>query len=389
MTASLPTSSTLLPNPTDRAPHHFSFVDALRGFAILAVVMTHCGQEVRGIPAVVRTFTDGCSFGVELFFVVSAFTLFWSLQNRRNVDRHPLKAFFVRRIFRIVPLFWLGVLFYTTHRVKYDLVYSPNGIGWPHIIATLLLVHGWYPSTINGVVPGGWSIAAEAMFYLCLPLLHKCIRSLGAALWITLVTTFASGLMPLVRDHILMTHFPDAWRELVGLFLFWSFPGQLPVFCMGLVLYFLLMQQMSRVKAQPVSKRNWSLLLLTIAAFLMLRKTPEQVIYAAAFVLVSFALAIHPMRLIVNPLTKFVGLVSFSIYIWHFWILYQLAPRLLPAIHPFHGEHGTGMAQLIVLYAVVLTASLAAATISYYIIERPSQQLGKRLITQMGWGGKV
>jgi peptidoglycan/LPS O-acetylase OafA/YrhL len=369
-------------HPTiDRSPHHFSFVDALRGFAILAVVLTHCGQEVPGISPVVYAFTDACSYGVELFFVVSAFTLFWSLKNRGGVDRDPIKAFFVRRLFRIAPLFWGGVLFYSLHRPANALQFAPYGSGWKHITATLLLVHGWYPTTVNSVVPGGWSIAAEAMFYLCLPLLHRYMKSLRAAVWFTLITAFFSGLMPAIRDHVLMHFFPESQRDLVGLFLFWSFPSQLPVFGFGLVLYFVLMQQMARASTLIEHKTQWSILLLAIAAFLMFRRVPDHVLYAAAFALIAIGLAMHPIRLLVNRITRGIGLVSYSVYIWHFAILYAVAPWLLQTVH-LHA-----LPQLVVTYLVVLSLSLAAACVSYMLIEKPSQQLGKRLIQRLGWGG--
>jgi peptidoglycan/LPS O-acetylase OafA/YrhL len=382
MTVMLPVAQSPATVPHDRAPHHFSFVDALRGLAILAVVMTHCGQQVKQISSGLYHFTDACSNGVELFFVVSAFTLFWSLQNRMGADRHPLKAFFVRRLFRIAPLFWIAVVFYATHRPPNAVEFAPSGIGWPTILATIFFVHGWYPTTINSVVPGGWSIGAEAMFYLCLPMLHKYFRSLSSVLWIVLVTTFTAGFTPFVRDHLVMHIFPSGWKDLVGLFLYWSFPAQFPVFGLGIALYFILTRVMSRGPLETTHKTKWSLLLLATAAFLLFRKTPEQVVYAAVFVLIAIGLAIHPTRLLVNPVTRFIGTVSYSIYIWHFWILYRFAPAILLRVPASH----RGITQLAILYLVILGLSISAATLSYHLIERPSQRVGKMLITRLCWG---
>jgi peptidoglycan/LPS O-acetylase OafA/YrhL len=334
----------------------------------------------------VRIFTSQGGYGVQLFFVVSAFTLFWSLNTRTKIDRKPLAAFFVRRFFRIAPLFWTGLLFYLWHPGKWRLEFAPDGIRWPHILATLLFVHGWYPSTINSVVPGGWSIGAEVMFYLCIPLLHKLIKSLDGALWIALAGTLAVSVGAPLANNLIAPHFPESWKTLIGEFVGWSFPSQLPVFFMGLVLYFVLMRQMAHDPVKPVSKRNRALLFLGIGLFLILGDLPTHVIYAGAFVLVAWGLAMHPMRILVNRATRFIGLVSYSIYIWHFWVLDRVVPRILPLVHPVHSDRLNGTFQFMAIYAVTFSISVAVATATYYIIEFPSQLLGKKLISHMGWG---
>jgi peptidoglycan/LPS O-acetylase OafA/YrhL len=168
-------------------------VDALRGLAILGVMLVHACLKVPNGLGKVRDFGAAGTYGVQLFFVVSAFTLCWSLRSRSRGERKPLHAFFVRRVFRIGPLFWIAVAFYVWQSPEGRAFWAPNGIGVPHVLSTLAFLHGWYPTTANSVVPGGWSIAAEFTFYLCLPLLFSRVRSLSSALWLTLIATIAAA----------------------------------------------------------------------------------------------------------------------------------------------------------------------------------------------------
>ena len=275
------------PQPADpSAPRHFDFVDALRGLAIVGVMMIHSTFGIPNFHGRLRTLAAQGQFGVQLFFVVSAFTLFWSLRSRRTRERRPLLAFFTRRFFRLAPLFWVGIAFYLCVPVSNRSSAAPNGVGWPHVLATLAFVHGWYPTTINSVVPGGWSIGAEAMFYLCIPVLFARVRTLNQALWLTLVAAWVTAALAGPVQHRLDRHFPADWGQVVFNFVFWSFPSQLPVFCLGIVLYFLLVDP----PQQPAGPRVSGLLIVAVAAMIVFGTMGKQVLPSVGFV----ALAVGP-----------------------------------------------------------------------------------------------
>ena len=69
-------------------------VDALRGLAITLVA----GQHWLGLPF-------GWT-GVDLFFVLSGYLLGGILIDNRNA-RNYFSTFYMRRAFRILPLYWL------------------------------------------------------------------------------------------------------------------------------------------------------------------------------------------------------------------------------------------------------------------------------------------
>jgi len=114
----------------------------------------------------------GCLF----FFLISGYALFNSYKiNKENTFIY----FYIRRIFRIAPLYYLiGIFFYFIFRnSKY---YYVNGViifdpiyNFTNILSNLFFLHGFIQSANNSIVPGGWSIANEMFYCLLFPILLR------------------------------------------------------------------------------------------------------------------------------------------------------------------------------------------------------------------------
>jgi peptidoglycan/LPS O-acetylase OafA/YrhL len=102
--------------------------------------------------------------GVNVFYFVSAMTmcLMWT---QRAGETNPVRKFYIRRSLRIAPLFWLAIPLYLAVNGTGPSPTAPNGIGPVQVILTATFLHGFWPDSINSVVPGDWSIAAEMMFF--------------------------------------------------------------------------------------------------------------------------------------------------------------------------------------------------------------------------------
>jgi peptidoglycan/LPS O-acetylase OafA/YrhL len=83
-------------------PKHFQYIDALRGIAFLGVLTVHAAL-VAGRFHFDHLATLG-NQGVQLFFMVSALTLFLSFGPRSKRENRSVLNFFIRRLFRIAPL---------------------------------------------------------------------------------------------------------------------------------------------------------------------------------------------------------------------------------------------------------------------------------------------
>lgn len=88
------------------------FLDALRGWAILGVFITHCGSLVQ-YNGIFSPLVSQAGYGVQLFFMISAFTIFYTLDHAKNTEKSIYVNFYIKRLFRIAPIYWLGIILYT------------------------------------------------------------------------------------------------------------------------------------------------------------------------------------------------------------------------------------------------------------------------------------
>src|SRR5262249_28116001 len=137
----------------------------------------------------------GAGVGVQLFFVVSALSLTLSWQARQPSNIGDVRDYLLRRFFRVAPMFYFGICLYLALFGWRPREFVPEVIGVPDVALTAVFLHGWWPTALNSVVPGGWSVACEAMFYLMLPGFMLLVRSPGRLTAVTVATLVASRLM--------------------------------------------------------------------------------------------------------------------------------------------------------------------------------------------------
>jgi len=360
------------------------YVDALRGWAILGVLAVHSLLTVsttQHLPPVFSTLISNGAWGVRLFFIASAFTLLLSAQNRYRQERRPTLNFLLRRWFRIAPLYYAGMLAYALWAYRTTQTVYPLR----HVAKEVLFLHGFSVNgMINSIVPGGWSIAVEMVFYCLLPLLLPYLTSLTRALWVLLASIlFQAACSWVLRQHPLSANAAD-WN----LYLAWYLPKQLPVFCLGFVFYFLTRQQLP-VKAGVVLAFG----LLLIAAFgakaslaqapAAFELVPGDLGMGLGLLLFALALSMRQFSLFVNRFTRSVGEISFSLYLVHFGVLYLLRWfGLVDLVAPT-----TTVRALLnygLRYVIVFISSYVLAYLLYHAIEKTGQKLGKKVIAQLG-----
>lgn len=146
-----------------------AWIDTIRGVAILLVISVHVSQSVGDMSHPLLRVASLGQLGVQLFFTASAYTLCASAA-RGLSNRIQIRDFYIRRFFRVAPIYYFGVCLYFF--IYYLLSVSGLDAGkfeafdLKNISINFMLIHGLVPSAMNSIVPGGWSIGAEVLFYV-------------------------------------------------------------------------------------------------------------------------------------------------------------------------------------------------------------------------------
>ena len=352
------------------------FVDQLRGFAVLGVLLVHVGYwfpqaRVSNSPLFNAIIESGAR-GVQLFFIASAFTIYLSYSIRKQKEENTVYNFFVRRFFRIAPLYYTSILLYG---YVFTYVRSGSPVSITNLFTSLAFINSLFPKYINDLVPGGWSISIEMIFYLFVPILHKKVNNLSKALLFLNATLILRFFINKMTIKFLGNYGADT----VSNYLFFYLPNQLPLFALGIVLYFIYKGE----KTITI----FSLLLVSFLFYLNLlignQLIPHHIQFGIFFIFFAILLFRIPELKILN-LISYIGKVSFSMYLVHFAVLEclkQFAAKYYPI--PFSSEISINCLYYILLYLILISFSLIISSITYAIIEKQGIKLGNNFLSKI------
>lgn len=337
---------------------YFPLLDGLRCLSIVAVVAFHA-----------RVFLPGYE-GVSLFFVISGFLITTNLLREQSATGGiSLKRFYLRRTFRIFPLYYAILALYVVLFVVLDqqLPVDPQSAAefWHNLPYFLTYTSNWFvPNNSERIVFFfAWSLATEEQFYLLWPWVVKASAGQRAAI----VTMLG----------LLVIHYGAAFAAASGaLAPTWLVTRVLisvsPAICLGAIAAFLVHRPATFRWIQLLMGWRWSAaaaLAATLGA-LMVNAMPDWILYAAMTWLVV-ACALRPGhqplgQLLANRFVRHVGIVSYGIYLMHM-LCSNLARRLL------HLHEGP------LVFVLALALSIAAASLSYRFFETPFLRLKDRI----------
>lgn len=305
-----------------------------------------------------RRMLVGGGLGVQLFFALSGYLIYRPFARRdfdnlqSNVD---LGVYARNRAVRILPLYWSAVVIL--------LLLTQHGGTVNQWWRFLTFSENYSLSTAQSVDGPMWSLVIEVQFYLVLPLLAWIVAkasqgSIGRAGALLIALGSTSG-------AFWFLHRPPAyvWQ--------FSFPATFYGFIPGMIAALLqvhLSRQRPRFRTDPLLQRDLWLVcgvLLWIATCWRLAWEPPLISAASFLVVGAVVLPLRGGRLVsaldFRPLAL-LGIASYSLYIWHVPILAQLVPA---------DRHVSTW----LLFGAGLPACLAAAGLSYAVIERPGLKL--------------
>jgi peptidoglycan/LPS O-acetylase OafA/YrhL len=300
----------------------YAWVNALRGYAILLVMFIHSSQHF-SVSSYLKVITDDGYLGVQLFFIMSSFTLFNSYAKRKIGNEKNIKTkFFIRRYFRIAPYYYLAGIIY----ILYRLCAEKQVVIVSNVIANYTFLNGVYLPGINYIPPGGWSVGVEMLFYLFIPILFKYIDSLKKAVLLFFVTVLISIIVNQYFIHYTTYYISLIWEDVSK----WAFcewlPYQFPVFVLGIILYFFNKNFVLSIKKGQI------ILVLSIVTYFLFSifslnnlspfcLIPNEYIYGLIFFCFAIGVYTTNNKLILNGFVQKLGVVSFSVYLNHFMVL--------------------------------------------------------------------
>ncbi|THV13722.1 acyltransferase family protein [Rhizobium rhizophilum] len=355
----------------------FPIVDALRAVAVTAVVGYHAG-----LP-----FLPGGYVGVDIFFVISGFLIISHIldEQRRGVFR--FSTFYARRALRILPPYFLVIC--TCMLVAPFVLVLPSEfeefgkeVMWSAGMAAnylFLSQQGYFDADANTkVLLHLWSLAVEEQFYLFIPLLIAGLWAAGRCLapitairfgWLVVLATFSLSLFWCIRltdsevNHAFYQMPLRAWELIAG--------G-----CLGFAIP--IVSRLPRAALQILFLVGLGLIIYAIGWFS--HETPFPSFWAVIPVVGACLLILSgianpswlPVRVMTIRPVLWIGLVSYSWYLWHWPLL------------SFTRIYNFGQAELT---RDLLTAglSLMLAVATYHFVEVPILRLRKQKKLPTDW----
>lgn len=153
-------------------------LDIVRTFAVMAVLIYHFYVLVDNTrylshPMLHKLISIGGEVGVTLFFIISGYGIYLSIDRKINSGEFSYKTFLAKRFNRILPHYYLSLLIIIFIGTQ-GFVISKNGFF--HIFTHALLIHNFFPSTCGSISTVLWTMGVIFQFYFVSIFLYKLLK---------------------------------------------------------------------------------------------------------------------------------------------------------------------------------------------------------------------
>lgn len=347
---------------------HLHGLDSLRAIAALVVVAGHVelfklnnniSNDFWNVPM--------GQTGVILFFVISGFLISLLLLREKEEKKSVrIKKFYLRRILRIWPLYFLviglSMIIFNYHPVQSTLILS------------LLLLPN-IPDALGSVwmtSPQLWSIGVEEQFYLIWPVFMKYIKSKFILILIVFIIIYT--FLPFALSEIFQ-YSNLAHTKAPGAIAKFFETAKFNCMAMGALLACLVQKNYSGLnflRKKPLAYFLMLLPFLLWAFNIRFGKFTDEVMGVLFTLLI--ANVIHKNYWIFNNrLLNYLGKISYGIYMYH-WIIILLLIKLYLPYFPSSNFIRIN----ILLYASEFIITIMIASLSYYTVEKYFLHLKKK-----------
>lgn len=362
---------------------HVDILDGLRGIAIIMVVFFHVwqlswldiSQNVFGFRLKFDVIPRAGYMGVELFFFISGFCLFYPYARHmfENLPLQTVKKYAYKRAIKILPSYFLAVILIT---VFFEHNYTNLNEALKHILSHVFFVHNLFQDTyysINGVF---WSLGVEVQFYILFPLICWLFRKQPVITYIA-VCAFSYAFRMYIKN---LNDFHFLLNQL---------PGFLDMFINGMMGAYLFMLIKNRVKNYQILKPFLTVfsILMFSSMFLMLDwlsnvgddnhiklwQADNRLYMGLIFLVLTVSAALSNtvwQKILGNKVLVFFSVISYNLYIWHQFIARLLYEKYKFPMPKTTDPHSDPQWQLTYSIVAILVGIAVSALITYGF-ERP------------------
>ena len=184
------------PSAIGSAKPYFPALDGIRWILVLIVMGFHMSNDATDPKNLwIKRYVDGM-LAVDVFFIISGFLItYLLLREEREKKSINIKKFYIRRVFRLLPVYFLAIFTY----LAVGLTVPGQEIQVPRIINALpyylTLRNEYVPADADFALGHSWSLSVEEKFYIIWPALFFLIFRSRAARWIPFFIALALGLL--------------------------------------------------------------------------------------------------------------------------------------------------------------------------------------------------
>lgn len=321
-------------------------MDVLRIVAMTMVLVIHWGQFVFADGSFIRKVTNLGGYGVPIFFAMSGFLITLSLSKVKTLDKRELVKFYLKRFFRIVPLYCSMIVI---AMITFPMPEDIYGLYWLRFFLFLEEIvpaesHEWVS------ICGWWCMSSFMAFYLLAPLFKRFF------------TTFKSCIiLILLLFGRMLTHIEPS------LFGYRNVVNCLPMFTLGCTAYYAWVE--NRVKSFVII--SFSVVMVLTGLNLATYQVWAFFGSVLCMFLINSELSTNPhwpprVSLGLYKILKYLSSKSFTIFLCHFMVLYLL--------------HYMGVTNFAVFTLSFLMLTLFFAHLLSVLVEEPVNNLMKRII---------
>jgi len=343
--------------PAAHAGRQINSVQILRAVAALLVFAFHYFGALENDFGLfdANPFPVG-AFGVDIFFVVSGFIICYASQNEASA-----RVFFIKRLCRIVPLYWLLTLGVFAIALFAPSLLNSTTADWGNLVKSLLFIpYQKENGLLQPILYLGWTLNYEMFFYLIFALsiatgrfrIWVCMSVILGLVALGDITRPESDIGRFYTDGVMLNF---VWGCLA--YLFWY---NAPALCNRLTWMW------------PVG-----VVLLLAQNFIQLPLTREFTYGLPSMLLL---LGLLPVRMPEGRTWQFVkqmGDASYSLYLVHPYIIQVAVKLVLPLL-------GVTALSIALTSTVVVVVTISASLLLFKLFEKPSNIFLRKILLKPG-----